>query len=459
MKYILAFIISMSQADSLTKEQEKQNVFLIYIGILMSLGGILWGSISLYHGLYFQAIFPLAYTIITFFNFLYMNFSKNFEIAKAIQLLISLALPFIFQLSLGGFVASGSIVLWSTLAVFGALTYKESHSVITWMFLFVLLIIISAIVDGDVAKYAIDVPQSISTLFFAINIIVIMLILFGLFFYFIESEKKLKLILEDSLETLKKTQKQLVENEKMASLGGLVAGVAHEINTPVGVSVTAASYLKHTSDEFVKLYEAKTVKQSDFDEFIKTAVSSTEIILQNLERAASLINSFKSISVDQTSGELREINLKEYINSIILSLNNKIKKTQHKLVVECDENLVLNIKAGEIAQVITNLIENSLVHAFPSKEEGHIKIKVEYENSTLHILYKDDGVGLTIEAQKKFFEPFFTTRRNKGGSGLGTHMIYNIVTHSFGGTIDLQSKENEGIEINMHMPIKGVQNV
>ncbi|MDF1882960.1 HAMP domain-containing histidine kinase [Sulfurimonas sp. SAG-AH-194-C21] len=242
----------------------------------------------------------------------------------------------------------------------------------------------------------------------------------------------------------------------MASLGGLVAGVAHEINTPIGVSVTAASLLKHASKEFVKLYEAQKVKQSDFDEFINTAVSSTEIILQNLDRAASLINSFKSISVDQTSGELREINIREYINSVILSLNNKIKKTQHQVVVECNENLILEIKAGEIAQVITNLIDNSLLHAFTDIQKGNIFIKVEYENNTLHILYKDDGVGLSKEEQEKFFEPFFTTKRDKGGSGLGTHIIYNIVTRSFGGKIELESEKNRGIEVNMYMPIKGV---
>ncbi|SFV67071.1 Signal transduction histidine kinase [hydrothermal vent metagenome] len=456
MKKILLFIISMSQDDSLTKEQE---LFLLYIGILMSFGGILWGSITLYYGLYFQASIPLTYSVITFFNFLYMNYSKNFETAKSIQLLISLALPFLFQLSLGGFIPSGSVILWSTLAVFGALTYKESTSVRTWMVLFVVIIIVSAVLDNEVAKYAIDVPVSISTLLFAINIIAVMLILFGLLFYFIESEKKLKIVLADSLETLTTTQKQLVENEKMASLGGLVAGVAHEINTPIGVSVTAASLLKHTSDEFVKLYEAKTVKQSDFENFISIAGSSTGMILQNLERAASLINSFKSISVDQTSGELREINIKGYINSIILSLHNKIKKTQHEVVVECDENLMLNIKAGEVAQVVSNLIDNSLLHAFPNIDIGHILVKVEFKHNILHILYKDDGIGLNKVAQKKFFEPFFTTKRNKGGSGLGTHIIYNIVTHSFGGKIELKSEENEGIEINMYLPIEGAHNV
>ena len=260
--------------------------------------------------------------------------------------------------------------------------------------------------------------------------------------------------LEESLDAVKQAKNRLVESEKMASLGRLVAGVAHEINTPVGVSVTAASHLQKECDAFVKLYEDKKISQDDLDAFLKITQKSTQIMLSNLERAADLINSFKNISVDQTSSNIRDINLKEYVNSILLSLHPKLKKTRHKVALECSDDLNVSIAAGALSQIITNLIENAIIHAFEGEEEGLITIKITQIKDGIELHYRDNGRGMSEEEQEKFFEPFFTTKRSSGGSGLGTHVIYNLVTQSLHGEISLASHAGEGLEIRITIPLQ-----
>lgn len=265
--------------------------------------------------------------------------------------------------------------------------------------------------------------------------------------------------LEKSLDVVQQAQGRLIESEKMASLGRLVAGVAHEINTPVGVSVTAASHLQHKCETFFKLYEDKKVSQNDFDTFLDVNKTSTKIILSNLERAAELINSFKRISVDQTSETIRDINLKEYLDAIILSLHPKLKKTNHRVHLECDEHINITLAAGSLSQVISNLIDNSLQHAFENIENGLMQLNVKNFDNRVELIYTDNGKGLQQEEKEQFFEPFYTTKRSSGGSGLGTHIIYNLVTQSLHGTIDLKSEPGEGLEIYISIPIQETKHV
>ena len=197
------------------------------------------------------------------------------------------------------------------------------------------------------------------------------------------------------------------------------------------------------------------MKQNDFNTFIEVAQSSSVMILQNLERAGDLITSFKSISVDQTSGELREINVKEYIESIVLSLGNKAQKSSHTIEINCPDDFVINIEAGSLAQIITNLIENAYIHAFKDKENGHILFDIKEEGGYMFLLYVDDGRGLSSEEKEKFFEPFYTTKRDDGGSGLGTHIIYNLVTQALNGYISFVPLDEDGLAIEIKIPITG----
>lgn len=258
--------------------------------------------------------------------------------------------------------------------------------------------------------------------------------------------------LKDTLLRLRRTQEQLVNTEKMASLGGLVAGVAHEINTPIGVGVTAASTLKITTEEVAKRYEDGELTNSGLKKYVSHAVQSTIIILTNLNRAAELIHSFKQVAVDQSSSERRNFMLHGYIDEILLSLRPKLRRTQLTITVNCDKYLEIDSYPGALSQIITNLVVNSLVHAFDENDKGSICIDVREDSGTVTLDYSDDGKGMPPEILKKVFEPFFTTKRGLGGSGLGMHIVYNLVTQQLKGTIAIDSQLGEGTRVTIRFP-------
>jgi signal transduction histidine kinase len=258
--------------------------------------------------------------------------------------------------------------------------------------------------------------------------------------------------LSNSLEKLNSTQDQLVQNEKMASLGGLVAGIAHEINTPIGIGVTASSHLEDNIKQFETRFVTGDLKKSEMCEFIETSKEASHILLQNLERAAKLIQSFKQVAVDQTSEEVRHFNLKEYVQGIILSLQPKLKKTRIDIELICPENLELNSHPGAYSQIFTNLIINSLIHAYDENQQGQININITEKKSNIHVMYCDDGKGIPEEHLSALFDPFFTTRRGQGGSGLGLHLVYNIITQQLYGDINISNKSSGGSCFEINIP-------
>ncbi|MBF0451020.1 MAG: PAS domain-containing sensor histidine kinase [Candidatus Magnetomorum sp.] len=258
--------------------------------------------------------------------------------------------------------------------------------------------------------------------------------------------------LQDSLETLKKTQNQLIQSEKMASLGGLVAGVAHEINTPLGISVTASSFLERKTREIKALFDENRLKRSDFKKYIEIGLESATSILSNLNRAAELIQSFKQVAVDQTVEEKRVFALKHYIDEVFISLRPRYKHTEHQITIDCPENLKLNSYPGVFMQVITNLVMNSLIHGFDGIEKGLISIEIVVHNDTVMIIYSDDGHGMNDEQLSKIFDPFYTTKRGQGGTGLGMHIVFNLVTQSLAGKIECDSSPGQGTVFSIKIP-------
>ena len=262
--------------------------------------------------------------------------------------------------------------------------------------------------------------------------------------------------LKQSFEILQETQSQLIESEKMAALGGLVAGVAHEINTPIGIGITSSSFLSDLFRDIQKLYDNKNMSEEDFENFIHKGQESTSILNVNLQRAAELIRSFKQIAVDQSSEELRDFDLNIYLDEIILSLRPKLKKKSITIQKNCPDSLVLKSYPGVYSQIFTNLILNSITHGFEQKEQGNIVINVEpleeNHNSLLSISYSDDGIGVTPEVKKKIFEPFYTTKRNSGGSGIGMSLVYNLVTQKLCGKLSMESEQGRGISFNIIVP-------
>ena len=259
--------------------------------------------------------------------------------------------------------------------------------------------------------------------------------------------------LSQALENLRATQEQLVEAEKMASLGSLVAGVAHEINTPIGTCIGVASFLENETLSFASEIQGGQLKRSILNAYIETATESSQLILRNLQRAGELITSFKQVAVDQTSLEKRIFAVKPYIEEVLVSLNPRLKKTTQILTVTGDDAITIESYPGALSQIITNLAINSLTHAYQPSESGQLCIEVILKGQTLSIQYSDDGCGIEPENLKKIFDPFFTTARSKGGSGLGLHIVYNLVTQTLKGTIKCESKVGGGTKFIMDFPV------
>lgn len=251
--------------------------------------------------------------------------------------------------------------------------------------------------------------------------------------------------LELSIRNLKQTQNQLIESEKMASLGALVAGVAHEINTPIGIGLTGASHFVEISKVIKKSYENDIMSQEEFEDYIKTSNELANLINSNLKRAANLVKSFKQVAVDQTSEEKRVFYMKKYIDEILSSIHSVTKKTNLIIDISCDSDIKINSYPGAFSQILTNLIMNSIIHGYEKHEKGTLSISISKQNNELMLVYKDDGKGISAENLTKIFDPFFTTNREKGGSGLGLNIIYNIVTNKLNGKINCKNNDR-GVE-------------
>lgn len=258
---------------------------------------------------------------------------------------------------------------------------------------------------------------------------------------------------EQALHELEAANASLIQAEKMASLGGLVAGVAHEINTPVGVTLTAATHLDDNVRKIQTAFAAGQLKRSDFEDYITLSAETMQIIVSNLHRAAELIQSFKQVAVDQTSEEWREFDLGAYIRELLRSLGPSLKESTHPTVVDCPEGLQLASYPGALAQILTNLLINSMTHAYEPGSTGELRIAVtESEPGVIHLVYSDDGKGIPEEDLGKIFDPFFTTRRGSGGSGLGLNLVYNLATQTLGGSIAVESRVGEGVQFTIDFP-------
>jgi PAS domain S-box-containing protein len=251
---------------------------------------------------------------------------------------------------------------------------------------------------------------------------------------------------------LKLAQKQLIQAEKMATLGELVAGVTHEINTPLGVGVTAASHLEANTREIEQLFSNNSITRSALEKYLRVARETSEIILRNLQRASDHIKGFKQVAVDQTHEERRRFTLKPYLEDVLKSLHPKIKNSGHRVTVTCPPNLELYSYPGVFSQIISNFVMNSLVHGFEQMSHGEIQIELTEEEDHLVLRYQDNGKGMDQETQDRIFDPFFTTKRGQGGSGLGMHIVYNLVTQQLSGQITCESSPNNGVHFLLRIP-------
>lgn len=253
---------------------------------------------------------------------------------------------------------------------------------------------------------------------------------------------------EDSLST---ANQQLIDAEKMAVLGEMVSSAAHEINTPIGIGITCASNLLEATANINKAIANNKLTKSDLSSFSSVVEQSANIILNNMERAAGLVHSFKAVSSDQVTDMQRTFNLHEYLEEILLSLYPKFCNTDHQIVIICDDAIILDSKPGALSQIITNLIINSLIHGFEFIDNGQISIEVSQQDKHTSIVYKDNGKGLNAQQESRLFEPFYTTKKEEGGTGLGMHIVEDLAKHSLKGDIKVIPCE-QGITFNLSFP-------
>jgi signal transduction histidine kinase len=256
-----------------------------------------------------------------------------------------------------------------------------------------------------------------------------------------------------ALAELQQTQTDLIQAEKLASLGQLVAGVAHEINTPLGIALTTSTLLGEESKRFTEAAESGKLQRSTLRRFVERMGEGTQLLYANLTRAADLVHSFKQVAADQASEERRQFVMDDWLHDLLTSLSPVMRKTKHEVAIECPPDMHLDTYPGALGQVLTNLLTNALTHAYSEGDAGHLAIRVSEPGvDTVRIVFSDDGKGIPQAHMGKVFDPFFTTGRSRGSTGLGLHIVYNLVTSRLQGHINLYSKLGKGTRFTIDIP-------
>jgi signal transduction histidine kinase len=253
---------------------------------------------------------------------------------------------------------------------------------------------------------------------------------------------------------LQSAKDSLVQAEKLASLGGLVAGVAHEINTPIGVSLSAASYLADKISAFNVALTSNQVRKADLNALVADTIEASDIILRNMERAATLVSSFKRVAADQTSESRRIFDLKQSVGEILFSLGPSFKHSGIQIEQSIDDDIEMDSYPGALAQIISNLVLNAQTHAFGVEAIGTIRITASLSSNKgeIKLSVHDNGCGIDAENLARIFDPFFTTRRNQGGTGLGLHIVHNLIHKTLAGSIQASSTPGSGTRFDIRIP-------
>ena len=255
-----------------------------------------------------------------------------------------------------------------------------------------------------------------------------------------------------TLDNLKQTQTQLLESRKMEALAGLVAGMAHEINTPVGIGITAVSSMIDQTTKMAELYNTDKISRIGFKDYLSESMESARLLEKNLDRTASLIQHFKEVSVDHSSEKRQKFYLKSFMEDLAKSMLSQKERKNIDFELDCDDKLRINTCPGDVARLLSNIIQNSLVHAFGPGAPGQIRIRITLVKRSLNIEYTDNGAGIPPDLLPRIFEPFITSDQQKG-PGLGLHIVYNLVTQKFKGTISCESGRNSGTKFYINIPL------
>lgn len=253
---------------------------------------------------------------------------------------------------------------------------------------------------------------------------------------------------------LSKRTSQLMLSQKMASLGELAAETAHEISTPIGTAFTAATHLKDKTLIFAESYQKNNLTRSEFESYLSEIEESISLIISNISKSSAISQNFKKIASDRTNENAKSVNLKHYLEEIILSLKPQIRKTKHIIQINIPDHIEISTYPGVLSQVMSNLIINSLIHGFDGIEEGVISIDAGMDNDSIIMVYSDNGKGISEENLSKIFTPFFTTRKEKGGTGIGLSIVQNLIEGTLKGKITCESVQGKGTMFKISFPAK-----
>lgn len=262
--------------------------------------------------------------------------------------------------------------------------------------------------------------------------------------------------LQGALDDLRRTQAQLVQSEKLAGLGSIVAAVAHELNTPIGNCVTVASTLQHKTEAFGDQVSAGALRRSQLDDYLHSAREGMQLLLRGLNRTHDLVANFKRVAVDQSSSQRRVFDLRQAVDDVAALMQPTLRTTPFQLHLSVPHKLMMDSFPGAVEQIVTNLVTNSLMHGFFGRELGNMWLQAEplqEQGGQVRLLYRDDGVGMTPEVLSHIFDPFFTTALGLGGSGLGMSICYNLITGPLGGSITVASEPGQGSSFTLLLPL------
>ncbi len=260
--------------------------------------------------------------------------------------------------------------------------------------------------------------------------------------------------LSDAYKNLKEAQNLIVQNEKLGALGQMISGMAHEMNTPIGNAYTASTFIRGIAKDLSEKVHSNTVKRVEFLEIVDEIENGSDIVYRNLQIASDLITNFKQISADHQTMECRQFNLYEILKNIVVTFGIDLRNANVKIEFLCDEDLVMVSYPGAVVHVVSNLIRNALVHGFEGRGEGHIRIEVFEFSDTISVMIQDDGIGMSEQVLNQIYDPFFTTKRAKGGTGLGLNIVHNMITNVLQGNITCNSTPGKGTQFNVRFPKK-----
>ncbi len=312
--------------------------------------------------------------------------------------------------------------------------------------------------DNSAAKFTFQIlPPWWETLEF--RTAVLLVIGLGIYYWNRLRLRRLKAInaeLEKEIATRSKellaVEKQLIDSEKNASLSSLVSGIAHEINTPVGIGITASSLLTERANKLMEQFNSNKLKRSDFTNAVEDINNSAELISSNLNKTSALVENFKRVSVDQVSQQKRHFNLRKYLHEIAIGFGEIVKTNRINFSIVCEEDIWMDSYPGAIAQMLTQLMLNAATHAFDEQQERLVRLKVKKRSERIVMYFHDNGKGIPNKIQPRIFDPFFTTKRSTGSKGLGLQIVANVISIRLQGQISLENSSNKGTCFHIEFP-------